>query len=94
MIARVFPLRTAASPTDNMAFFGPPTIENIADCINAGVNEVHISVACTWDLERAEERTGNVALSADGSNVNGAGRSSRGKNLTSIGGEYESSCSL
>lgn len=74
MIARVFPRRTAASPTDNMAFFGPPTIENIADCIKAVVNEVHISVAFTWDLERAEERTGNVTLSGGGSKGSGAGR--------------------
>ena len=35
MIARVFPRRTAMSPTDALAFFGPPTIENIADCIKA-----------------------------------------------------------
>ena len=55
MIARVFPRRTAMSPTDALAFFGPPTIENIADCIKAGVTEVHISVTFTWDLEKAED---------------------------------------
>lgn len=44
MIARVFPRKTAMSPTDALAFFGQPTIENIADCIKAGVTEVHISV--------------------------------------------------
>ena len=54
MIARVFPRKTAMSPTDALAFFGPPTIENIADCIQAGVTEVHISVTFTWDLEKAE----------------------------------------
>lgn len=54
-IARVFPRKTAASPTDALAFFREPTIEDIADCIKAGVTEVHISVAFTWDLERAEE---------------------------------------
>lgn len=53
MIARVFPRKTAMSPTDALAFFGPPTIENIADCIKAGVTEVHISVTFTWDLEKA-----------------------------------------
>ena len=55
MIARVFPRKTAMSPTDALAFFGPPTIENIADCIQAGVTEVHISVTFTWDLEKAED---------------------------------------
>ena len=55
MIARVFPRKTNASPTDALAFFGPPTIENIADCIKAGVTEVHISVTFTWDLEKAED---------------------------------------
>ena len=55
MIARVFPRKTAMSPTDTLAFFGPPTIENIADCIKAGVTEVHISVTFTWDLEKAED---------------------------------------
>ena len=55
MIARVFQRKTAMSPTDALAFFGPPTIENIADCIQAGVTEVHISVTFTWDLEKAED---------------------------------------
>ena len=55
MIARVFPRKTNASPTDALAFFGQPTIENIADCIKAGVTEVHISVTFTWDLEKAED---------------------------------------
>ena len=40
-IARVFPRKTNASPMDALAFFGQPTIENIADCIKAGVTEVH-----------------------------------------------------
>ena len=55
MIARVFPRKTNASPTDALAFFREPTIENISDCIKHGVSEVHISVTFTWDLERAEE---------------------------------------
>ena len=55
MIARVFPRKTAMSPTDALAFFGQPTIENIADCIKAGVTEIHISVTFTWDLEKAED---------------------------------------
>ena len=55
MIARVFPRKTAMSPTDALAFFDQPTIENIADCIKAGVTEVHISVTFTWDIEKAED---------------------------------------
>ena len=50
-IARVFPRKTNMSPTDPFAFFGPPTIENLA----MDIAEVHISVSFTWDLERAEE---------------------------------------
>lgn len=53
-IARVFPRKTNASPTDALAFFREPTSENISDCIKAGVTKVHISVTFTWDLERAE----------------------------------------
>lgn len=33
MIARVFPRKTSASPTDELAFFAEPTIEAIATCI-------------------------------------------------------------
>ena len=54
-IARVFPRKTAASPTDTLAFFGAPTIENIADCIKAEVEAVHISTTFTWDIPRAED---------------------------------------
>lgn len=47
-IARVFPRKTKASPTDALAFFDVPDMFVEAD-------EVHISVAFTWDLQRAEE---------------------------------------
>lgn len=50
-IARVFPTKTSMSPTDPLAFFGPPTLEAIA----AEPDEVHISVTFTWDLEKADE---------------------------------------
>jgi hypothetical protein len=49
-IARVFPRKTNMSPDDSLAFFGEPTIEAMA----ADIEEVHISVTFTWDLERAE----------------------------------------
>ena len=39
-IARVFPTKTSMTPTDPLAFFGPPTLDAIA----AEPDEVHISV--------------------------------------------------
>lgn len=47
-IARVFPRRTKASPVDDLAFFDTPGLFPIE------VDEVHISVAFTWDMARAE----------------------------------------
>jgi hypothetical protein len=47
-IIRVFPRRTTASPTDALAYFGPPDLFAEAD-------EVHVSVAFTYDRPRAEE---------------------------------------
>jgi hypothetical protein len=46
-IIRVFPRRTRATPTDELAFVGEPTLFAEAD-------EVHISVSFTWDLPEAE----------------------------------------
>ena len=47
-IARVFPRRTKATPTDDLAFVGEPPFEL------PEVSEVHISVAFTWDKLYAE----------------------------------------
>ena len=44
---RVFPRRTKASPVDPLAYFGPPDLFAEAD-------EVHISVAFTYDKPEAE----------------------------------------
>ena len=55
VIARVFPRKTAASPTDELAFFGEPTIDAISTCIRKNVREVHISVTFTYDLQRADD---------------------------------------
>jgi hypothetical protein len=46
-IARVFPRRTKATPDDDLAYTGPPDLFVEAD-------EVHVSVAFTWDKPRAE----------------------------------------
>jgi hypothetical protein len=48
-IARVFPRRTKATPTDELAFTGPPGL------FPPEVDAVHVSVAFTWDLRRAEQ---------------------------------------
>jgi len=48
-IARVFPRKTAASPDDDLAFFGPPPMLILPE-----IDEVHISVAFTWDMPLAE----------------------------------------
>lgn len=46
-LIRVFPRKTKATPDDAMAFFGPPPMDIEAD-------EVHVSVAFTWDKTHAE----------------------------------------
>ncbi len=51
-VARVFPRRTAASPTDDLAFFAEPPMWL------PEISEVHISVAFTYDLKRAEYLAG------------------------------------
>lgn len=50
-IARVFPRKTNMTPTDPLAFIGPPTLDALA----MDIDEVHISVTFSWDLEKAEE---------------------------------------
>ena len=46
-VIRVFPRQTQATPTDELAYIGPPEFWTEAD-------RVEISVAFTWDLPRAE----------------------------------------
>lgn len=50
-IARVFPRKTNASPTDELAFFDRPGL------FDYEINEVHVSVTFTWDIERAKRLT-------------------------------------
>jgi len=50
MIARVFPRRTKATPTDEHAYCGPPDLF----ASTKGYEEVHVSTF-TWDLPTAEE---------------------------------------
>lgn len=46
-LIRVFPRRTRATPTDDLARIGPPDLFDEADA-------VHVSVAFTWDIPAAE----------------------------------------
>jgi hypothetical protein len=46
-IIRVFPRRTKATPIDDMAFVGDPPLNR------PEADEVHISVALTWDVKEA-----------------------------------------
>lgn len=48
IIARVFPRRTRATPDDALAFTSAPPRDGLPN-----IDEVHISVAFTYDLERA-----------------------------------------
>ena len=48
-IARVFPRRTAATPTDPLAFTEPPPLLTLP-----GIDDVHISTAFTYDIRMAE----------------------------------------
>jgi hypothetical protein len=48
-IARVFPRKTKVSPIDELSFFGlPPRL------ILPKIDEVHVSVTFSWDLDKAE----------------------------------------
>jgi hypothetical protein len=49
-IARVFPRRTKATPTDGLAFIGSPDLFSGS----LEVDRVHISVTFSWDLPEAE----------------------------------------
>ena len=46
-IARVFPQKTNMTPTDELAFYGPPGLFPL------DVDEVHICTVFTWDIARA-----------------------------------------
>ena len=49
-IARVFPRRTAATPNDELVFFGPPPMLALPE-----IDEVHVSVTFTYDKAKAEQ---------------------------------------
>lgn len=49
-IARVFPRKTAATPNDELVFFGPPPMLALPE-----IDEVHVSVTFTYDKAKAEQ---------------------------------------
>jgi len=49
-VIRVFPRRTKATPTDDMAFIGGPPLPLFLP----EADEVHVSVTCTYDLAEGE----------------------------------------
>lgn len=55
MMARVFPRRTTATPTDDLAFVGPIP----RPLFPPEVDEVHVSVTFTWDMAKAERLAKN-----------------------------------
>ena len=50
-IARVFPRKTTATPEDSLAFVGDPP--DITDHNMLNINEIHISVTFTYDIDEA-----------------------------------------
>ncbi|MBO7670357.1 MAG: hypothetical protein J6S60_07175 [Oscillospiraceae bacterium] len=50
-ILRVFPTQTSYTPTDDLAFVGPPPMQ----CFIPEHDEVHISCTFTWDMNKAED---------------------------------------
>ncbi len=51
MIARVFPRQTRYTPVDDYAFIGTPPAIGLSD----DIDEVHVSVAFTFDQQRADD---------------------------------------
>lgn len=52
-IARVFPRKTKATPTDDLAFTGPLPRSILKT--GGGIDEVHVSVTFTYDIPKAEK---------------------------------------
>jgi hypothetical protein len=76
-IARVFPRRTNATPTDSLAFVGGPDI--FSKTLEA--DRAHISVAFTWDLPAAEKMAKEWAQIAP-TEIGGPATGQRGEDFT------------
>jgi hypothetical protein len=73
-IIRVFPRKTNATPDDDMAFTGLPSLFEEAD-------EVHISVTFTWDMKKAERLAKEWRFVAP-VKIGGPGTGQRGEGFT------------
>lgn len=80
MTIRVFPRRTKATPTDDMAFVGEPGL------FRPEADEVHVSVTFTWDLPEAERLVRSWGRFYPVVKLGGPACDARGDNFTS--GQY------
>ena len=76
MIARVFPRRTAATPTDQLSFVGDPPL-----LFPPKVDKIQISVTFEWDLKEAErlEKQWKVIAPVE---IGGPATGAKGENFT------------
>jgi hypothetical protein len=77
-IARVFPRRTNATPTDAYAFVGEPNLFTLP----GDIDEVHVSVTFTWDLVAAE-RLAEIWSQVAPVKIGGPATGMRGEEFTS-----------
>lgn len=78
-LARVFPRRTRATPEDRLAFTGPP------DMFPVDADAVHVSVAFTYDMPKAEALA-KAWKSVAPVSIGGPGAGTRGEDF--IPGRY------
>lgn len=78
-IARVFPRRTRATPDDALAFTGPP------DMFPVDADAVHVSVAFTYDMPKAEALAKSWESVAPAT-IGGPGAGTRGEDF--VPGRY------
>jgi hypothetical protein len=76
-IARIFPRKTKATPEDSLAFVGMPKIEQLE-----GADEVHISVAFTYDKPKAENMAAALIKRGFSVTVGGAAYDDAGGEFT------------
>jgi len=81
MIARIFPRRTAATPDDAFAFTGEPGL-----FVPDGLTAVHVSVAFTYDLPRAEYLARSWARTGLPTEIGGPATGTRGEEF--VPGRY------
>ena len=76
-IARVFPVRTSATPVDDLAFIGSPDLFSQ----KIEVDKVHISVTFSWDIQEGE-RLYNEWKKIAPTEIGGPAMGTRGEDFT------------